>query len=31
MKENEYRVVGIRKSKKDDKVSTTLFLETPFS
>lgn len=31
MKENEFKVVGIRKSKKDDKVSTTLFLETPFS
>ena len=31
MKENEYKVVGIKKTKKDDKVSTTLYLETPFS
>lgn len=31
MKENEFKVVGIKKTKKEDKTSTTLYLETPFS
>lgn len=31
MKENEFKIVGIKKTSKEGKVSTTLHLETVFS
>lgn len=30
-KENEFKVVGIKKTVKEGKTSTTLYFETPFS